>query len=755
MSEHTYAHRLSYIASKIFLDSPAAPKASAMHVVATAHSESDVRRIIETYRRQTFDGVSYLRIVSTTAAHDGAEFFESAEALAVDLKAKAGSGDFVCLWSPDDYYGPNYLTDLALARKYGEADAIGKKSFYKLFEGEAVLQNPASSYQFVDKLCVRSAVVQIDKITTGVIASWLSEPSVAFTEGLSCLSIDELNYCQHAGGFTELATVDDIQLPSTGATMNAIQLTAEAMLPCAPRVQCVGRQFDAPSLFAAISGQIGGKASAELTVETLRLDSKFPVGQRRYLWTNERFEREDLGLSDSSEIFVEGNFGSVAQFACEYYDDGGQKISHSILRAPGSHMLVIPDGCRSIRFGIRLEGMGKATIKRIAFGQTVRAPNILIARSRVLVLTKQYPSYNDLYRYGFLHSRVRSYREAGISVDVCKLRNLQENGFDEFEDVDVATVDDLAMQATLNSGQYTHVLVHALDRRTWDLLKPHLEKVKIVVWLHGAEVQLWQRREYEFERMEQTEIQRQKRLSDQRLALWKEVFDHAGEGLKFAFVSQYLRDEIEGDFDVRVPDIAAAIIHNHIDSKQFPYVTKPVEQRTRVLSIRPYTSRTYANDLTVQAILDLSKRDFFKELHFTIIGDGPLFDELTLPLRSLENVDLQRRFLRHAEIAQLHRDHGILLSPTRMDSQGVTRDEAMSSGLVPVTTAVAAIPEFVDDDCGMVVAAEDAAAMADAVEKLYREPMLFQRLSAAAAQRVRSQSGIVQTIEREIALFNQ
>lgn len=206
---------------------------------------------------------------------------------------------------------------------------------------------------------------------------------------------------------------------------------------------------------------------------------------------------------------------------------------------------------------------------------------------------------------------------------------------------------------------------------------------------------------------------------------------------------------------MRVPDIAAAIIHNHIDSKQFPYVTKPVEQRTRVLSIRPYTSRTYANDLTVQAILDLSKRDFFKELHFTIIGDGPLFDELTLPLRSLENVDLQRRFLRHAEIAQLHRDHGILLSPTRMDSQGVTRDEAMSSGLVPVTTAVAAIPEFVDDDCGMVVAAEDAAAMADAVEKLYREPMLFQRLSAAAAQRVRSQSGIVQTIEREIALFNQ
>jgi glycosyltransferase involved in cell wall biosynthesis len=35
--------------------------------------------------------------------------------------------------------------------------------------------------------------------------------------------------------------------------------------------------------------------------------------------------------------------------------------------------------------------------------------------------------------------------------------------------------------------------------------------------------------------------------------------------------------------------------------------------------------------------------------------------------------------------------------PSRTDTQGVSRDEAMSSGLVPVTNAVAAIPEFVDD----------------------------------------------------------
>ena len=49
----------------------------------------------------------------------------------------------------------------------------------------------------------------------------------------------------------------------------------------------------------------------------------------------------------------------------------------------------------------------------------------------------------------------------------------------------------------------------------------------------------------------------------------------------------------------------------------------------------------------------------------------------------------------------MHKKNGIFMVPTRLDSQGVSRDEAMSSGLVPITNNVAAIPEFVDDTCGM------------------------------------------------------
>jgi glycosyltransferase involved in cell wall biosynthesis len=88
-----------------------------------------------------------------------------------------------------------------------------------------------------------------------------------------------------------------------------------------------------------------------------------------------------------------------------------------------------------------------------------------------------------------------------------------------------------------------------------------------------------------------------------------------------------------------------------------------------------------------------------------------------------------------------------------MDTQGVSRDEAMSAGLVPVTSRVGAIPEFVDDSCGCLAEPEDAAGLAAAIAGLYHSPDLFMALSAAAAGRVRRQSAQDIIIDRELHLI--
>ncbi|TQR28848.1 methyltransferase type 12, partial [Campylobacter sp. MIT 99-7217] len=166
-----------------------------------------------------------------------------------------------------------------------------------------------------------------------------------------------------------------------------------------------------------------------------------------------------------------------------------------------------------------------------------------------------------------------------------------------------------------------------------------------------------------------------------------------------------------------------------------------------------FSSKKYANDLSIKAILELSKKDFFKDLSFKIIGDGELFDELVKPLKEFKNISIEKRFLRQNEISKLHKEYGIFLNPTRLDSQGVSRDEAMSSGLVPITNKLAAIPEFVDENCGMLVAAEDYKAMADAIEELYYNENKFLELSKNAAKRVRKQSSEELVIQKELELF--
>ena len=136
-----------------------------------------------------------------------------------------------------------------------------------------------------------------------------------------------------------------------------------------------------------------------------------------------------------------------------------------------------------------------------------------------------------------------------------------------------------------------------------------------------------------------------------------------------------------------------------------------------------------------------------------IIGDGPLFDELIKPIKHFTNVKYQKTFLQHRQIAKIHKNYGIFLIPTRMDSQGVSRDEAMASGLVPITNNVAAIPEFVDSECGILVEPENTKLLADAIEFLYKNPDEFMRLSRNAAQRVRKQCDFCQTIGKEIDLI--
>jgi glycosyltransferase involved in cell wall biosynthesis len=105
------------------------------------------------------------------------------------------------------------------------------------------------------------------------------------------------------------------------------------------------------------------------------------------------------------------------------------------------------------------------------------------------------------------------------------------------------------------------------------------------------------------------------------------------------------------------------------------------------------------------------------------------------------------------EIANLHKTYGVFLCPSRMDTQGVSRDEAMASGLVPITNFVGAIPEFVNTDSSFLCDPEDYYDLAESVTCLYNDAGKFLRMSEAAAFSIRNNRTSEIICDREVALI--
>lgn len=405
--------------------------------------------------------------------------------------------------------------------------------------------------------------------------------------------------------------------------------------------------------------------------------------------------------------------------------------------------------------GVTVEEIDKIVEKIDGFGYDETNINGYVSRGNVLILSNYYPDYSNLYRNMFVHKRAKVYKQNGLNCDVMVM-NLYTNSvkYREFEGINIIEGNGTTLTQILEAGQIDTVCVHFLDSMMWEVLKPYLDKIKLIVWSHGSDIQPWWRREYLYET--ESDKKAGEEQTAEKMKLWKDVFAKSEQNnIHFVFVSQYFADIVMEDYEYIFKENEYSIIHNCIDTEMFSYEEKGGEQRKKIISIRPYSSSVYANDITVKVIKELSKRPFFKQLEFLIAGDGMLFDEITKPLKKYKNVTIMKGFLRQQDIAKLYHDYGIVLIPSRADTQGVSRDEAMSCGLVPVTNAVQAIPEFVDESCGYLAENEDYMQMANALEELFYNEDKYVEMSKNAAEHVRELSSVGQTIEKEMFLINR
>jgi len=734
LRSHLYEDRLDYITQKVFGRGLKTP----MPTVAVITRNE---KAIPAFVRQQYEK-KILYIVSETE-------IPRRNILSTKTLIKEIPANFIAFFEDGDYYGENYLTDLMLASRFSRVMGIGKSGHYQYDANDKKIKLIGDGYihKEITALSLRRGALRRNFFKDSTVENFLQNLIVRG----NFISVDEFNYC---AGFSENSCdiVDDMLVPDQGVTKwEEIVLNIKPSQEIKPLLR-LGIKEVLPAFNAARAkeGITASQQNNQLLIKT-----NLPEGKPGYLYLGDFQPLSKYG--ETFYITLYGTRHMGMQILTVFYDENKNRLKlPNLWNVAQSPIELTANKLPNAKyFRITLRMTDKNEYDFIDIRITAKPPyskkNVYVPRSEAVILTNIYPSPNNLYANMFVHNRMLSYKREHRIYEVMPLYNISEPVFRVYDGINVSELSSNELSVYVGKGYFRVVGVHFLNEVMWKALKPHIKSIRLLIWVHGFEIQPWWRRTF----IEGNDDEKSIQESNQRMALWHDVFNTLSTGnIKLVFVSQYFANEVMEDYEVKLPTRHIAIIHNGIDTERFEYIPKNEEQRKYILSISSWSSAKYANDLSVQVVLALSKKTVFKNLRFHFIGNGQLFDELTEPIKHFTNVILDKRFMTHDEIKQLHKQYGIFLVPTRWDSQGVSRGEAMASGLVPITNSVSAIPEFCTHlEDSMLSPYEDWQGMADSILRLYNRPTLFTQLSKNAAQRIRIQLDNNKITEQELRLI--
>jgi L-malate glycosyltransferase len=367
---------------------------------------------------------------------------------------------------------------------------------------------------------------------------------------------------------------------------------------------------------------------------------------------------------------------------------------------------------------------------------------------KLLILDENYPHTENLMGDVFVHVRAKEYAK---KHEVKVFSFFHQPMSIEYEGIEIEMFNKVEQIVdAIKAFNPDKVLVHFYQ--SW-MLEAVIKKidVAVIIWVHGYEALGWYRRLFNYTWYSPVLLNYIKKNTFQQYQFRKMIkYANKTGRIEFVFVSDWMRKITELDTFTKIKK--RYIIPNPIDTNLFGYKKKSPELRKYILLLRSFDSNKYANDISVSAIEILSSKPFFSELRFTVIGKGQLFKKNTDALRNYANVDLQERAVRQIMIPELHAENGIFLCPTRQDAQGVSMCEAMSSGLIPITSNNTAIPEFVQyDKTGFIT--NNAQEIADAVELLYSNEELFQEISKQTADSIKEICSLSAVISKELKII--
>lgn len=374
----------------------------------------------------------------------------------------------------------------------------------------------------------------------------------------------------------------------------------------------------------------------------------------------------------------------------------------------------------------------------------------------ILLICPGYPMVKNKYLFSFIHTRMKAYKKNNMNVDVAvtHYEYIDKTEFAKFENIDYVRTGYNQIRNLLQEKKYDKILVHFFDPAYFQILEPQdLSETQIILYSHGTDAlyRAFERigRPYFVSKYEVPEsFQKTYELRDYYIKKYNEL-----PNVKFAFVSNWAKNMSEELLNIKYNN--AEIIPCFIDEEQFPYQEKEEELRKNVFVLRKFDNlNSYSIDIDVRVILELSHRECFKDMQFSIYGDGDLHEKLVEPLRKFSNVHIYKKFLSHEEIRKMQKKHGIGLFATRFDTQAVSSCEAAMSGCVVISSKNVGTCEYIDESLGTFCETENIKEYADLIEQLYNDPKLFKKLSKKMHDSVMKTCSYNYSLKKDIEMIN-
>ncbi len=199
--------------------------------------------------------------------------------------------------------------------------------------------------------------------------------------------------------------------------------------------------------------------------------------------------------------------------------------------------------------------------------------------------------------------------------------------------------------------------------------------------------------------------------------------------------------------EVGLPPAKVEVVHYGLDELPRPWgVDPPIElpDGARVLLCVARLEPQKGVDLAVQALARVRRVE--PRAVLVVLGEGP-----ERPRLGGEGVFLPGRV---GDVAAWYRRAELLVHPARWEGFGLALLEAMLAGKPVVATRVSSAPEIVaDGETGLLVPADDAGALAEALLAVLSDPARAAAMGKAGLARARSEFSVARMAGRTAAVY--